>query len=249
MPFTLSHPAIILRLSDSRYKLSLTGLIAGSMVPDFEYYFQMKLDENLGHHVHGIPLFDIPVALMLCFLFHNLIRNPLIYYLPQWYRSRLVSIVEFNWNEYAWKNKLNIILSVFIGVLSHLAWDGFTHHDGFFVEQLTFLSAPVTLGGKTIHVYDLLQVISSLWGLWYLQYYIASMPVYKLTATTYSILPYWATLSFATLVIFLLRFLIFDKAVTSMDFVFAFIGSMIYATIILSAALSKLKIFKRFNQS
>jgi len=36
MPFTFSHPAIVLPLTKARLKLSATGLIVGSTIPDFE---------------------------------------------------------------------------------------------------------------------------------------------------------------------------------------------------------------------
>lgn len=41
MPFTFSHPAIILPLSYLPKKwFSLTGLIIGSLIPDFEYLLE-----------------------------------------------------------------------------------------------------------------------------------------------------------------------------------------------------------------
>ncbi|SEF46838.1 protein of unknown function [Flavobacterium urumqiense] len=42
MPFTFSHPAIILPFLKNK-KLSATALIIGSMSPDFEYFFRMKM--------------------------------------------------------------------------------------------------------------------------------------------------------------------------------------------------------------
>ncbi|WP_240482010.1 DUF4184 family protein [Flavobacterium psychrophilum] len=40
MPFTFSHPAIILPLRYlPRQWFSLTGLIIGSLTPDFEYFW------------------------------------------------------------------------------------------------------------------------------------------------------------------------------------------------------------------
>jgi hypothetical protein len=42
MPFTFAHPAIVLPLKHLPKRwYSLTGLIIGSMTPDFEYFIRM----------------------------------------------------------------------------------------------------------------------------------------------------------------------------------------------------------------
>ena len=48
MPFTFSHPAAVLPLRLlPRHWFSLTGLVIGSMVPDFEYFLRsMRLTVN-----------------------------------------------------------------------------------------------------------------------------------------------------------------------------------------------------------
>ena len=56
MPFTPAHPAIVLPLIRSRY-FSATGLIIGSLSPDFEYFFKMSVDSIYSHSKGGIILF------------------------------------------------------------------------------------------------------------------------------------------------------------------------------------------------
>jgi hypothetical protein len=52
MPFTFSHPAIILPLAYLPKKwYSMTGLVIGSLVPDFEYFLRMSM---AGYHSHTI---------------------------------------------------------------------------------------------------------------------------------------------------------------------------------------------------
>jgi len=49
MPFTFSHPAIVLPLATLRRQwISATGLIIGSITPDFEYFIRMKNTESTG---------------------------------------------------------------------------------------------------------------------------------------------------------------------------------------------------------
>lgn len=52
MPFTFAHQAIILPLKKSK-RFCSTALIAGSIVPDFEFFFQLREVENIGHRWHG----------------------------------------------------------------------------------------------------------------------------------------------------------------------------------------------------
>ncbi len=50
MPFTFSHPAIILPLKYLPQNwFSLTGLIIGSLTRDFEYFIRMKVRSNYSH--------------------------------------------------------------------------------------------------------------------------------------------------------------------------------------------------------
>jgi hypothetical protein len=164
MPFTFAHPAIILPLTKSK-RFSITALIAGSLVPDFEFFFQMREVENIGHHWYGVLLFDFPVALTCCFLFHNLLRNTLVINLPASFRNRLAYGLDFDWNKYARTNKWNISLSLFIGIASHILWDGFTHYDGLIVKMFPVLAAKTSVAGFDIPVYYLLQLVFSVMGL------------------------------------------------------------------------------------
>lgn len=176
MPFTFAHPAIILPLHKSK-RFSFTALIAGSMVPDFEFFFQLREVENIGHYWYGILLFDFPMALVFCFLFHNLLRNSLVSNLPACFRNRVADILDFDWNAYARTNKWNIILSLLIGIASHILWDGFTHYNGLFVEMFPLLSAKTGITGLDLPFYFLLQLVFSVIGLLSVVNIIRRMPL------------------------------------------------------------------------
>jgi Domain of unknown function (DUF4184) len=221
MPFTFSHPAI---------------------VPDFEFFLQMKLDENTGHHLNGFILFDLPVALVLCFVFHNLIRNSFISYLPAWYRRRFNSAINFNWNSYAANNKTRLLIATSIGIGSHLLWDGFTHDDGFFVLLIPALQKSISFFQVNIPVYSMLQLGCSVWGLWAVQKFIAAIPVETGTlAKTEKNYIYWSWLTIISIAIFTCRLFTMNGSFKSMDLVFAGIGSMLYAWIAISIGYFKLK--------
>jgi hypothetical protein len=97
MPFAFSHPAVILplRLLPNRY-YSLTGLVAGGMAPDFEYFIRMNLGSIYSHTLAGIFYFDIPVGIAICFIFHDVVRDGLIDHLLVTLQQRFYSLKGFN---------------------------------------------------------------------------------------------------------------------------------------------------------
>lgn len=175
MPFTLAHPVIILPLTKAK-RFSATALIAGSMAPDFEFFFQLREVENIGHHWWGIWLFDLPVAWLFCYLFHNLLCKLFLGNLPAPLRNRLLPARPLNWNQYAATNKAAVFVSLLVGIASHLLADGFTHYDGMFVAMIPALAQNIGIGGHQIPAYFLLQVGSSLAGMMILGWYLYQMP-------------------------------------------------------------------------
>ncbi|MBL0335823.1 MAG: DUF4184 family protein [Chitinophagaceae bacterium] len=93
MPFTFAHPALIIPLKKIRGGLSLTALAVGSMVPDFENFFNMQETEVTSHQLSGFFLFDLPVGLFACFLFHNLLKHGFVENLPRFYQRRFSHLV------------------------------------------------------------------------------------------------------------------------------------------------------------
>ena len=178
MPFTFAHPAIILPLKHIRISkyFSLTALIAGSLVPDFEYFIRMKMESRYSHTLLGVFYFDLPLGLVCCFLFHNIVRNDLFANLPRFLRTRLCAYTGFNWNIFFLKHPILIILSLLVGSLSHLLWDAFTHAYGFFVGIISVLNHAFVINGVSIPVYKMLQHGSSLVGCSILFYVIMKLP-------------------------------------------------------------------------
>src|SRR5690242_10647193 len=136
MPFTFSHPAIVLPLSRLSSKwFSLTGLVVGSLTPDFEYFLRMRMAGSYAHTLQGVVVFCLPVGILLAFLFHNVARNSLLENMPAFLRSRLIQFSAFDWSAYFWRRWSIVVMSVLVGAASHLFWDGFTHAHGYFVKM------------------------------------------------------------------------------------------------------------------
>ncbi|MCP2029556.1 hypothetical protein L1276_004743 [Flavobacterium sp. HSC-32F16] len=165
MPFTFSHPAIVLPLKYLPKKwFSFTGLIIGSMTPDFEYFIRMKVQSNYSHTIAGIFWFDLPLALFLSFIFHNIVKHQLFDNLPNNIRSRFILFKAFKWNDYFKQNWIIVMVSILIGTASHLFWDSFTHDHGYFVNHIPELKESILIFNKKIPYLKVAQHSSSFIG-------------------------------------------------------------------------------------
>lgn len=235
MPFTLAHPSIIFPLENTKFKLSVTALVTGSMVPDFEFFFQMREVDNIGHHWYGIILFDIPVAFILCFLFHNLIKEAFVANLPARYQKRCIPVLEINWNNYVSDNKLRVTVSILIGIASHIFLDGFTHADGFFVSIAPVLLKNIYLFSYAMPVYYLLQIAFSIIGLLIVYQKIAAMPeVEANNSLTQKNKLYWPAFIITLLAILLTRLSIWPEFNSFWGVFMAVMGGITYSWILIS---------------
>lgn len=199
MPFTFSHTCVVLPFLRNK-RLSDTALIVGTMSPDLEFFFRMKMKSTYSHTFLGIFLIDFPLALVVMFLFHQLIKVPLINNLPSFFQQRLQELKSADWLFYFKNNFRKIILSFLLGTLTHLFWDSMTHWDGLLVLSFSFFSTPI-LG---IPLFSLAQHFSSVIGLLALGFYIYKLPttavgVSKVEAS------YWFLSIFIGLLIFVIR--------------------------------------------
>jgi len=165
MPFTFSHPAIVLPLTLKKIRLSATGLIIGSMTPDFEYFIRMRNVSKYSHTYAGLFWFDLPLALLLCFIYHTIVRNSLFDSLPIFLKERFIIYKKFQWANFFQKNWLFVCVSILIGAASHIVWDAFTHETLFFVERDPEFSTVMKVGTVNLAGYRFLQLASSIIGL------------------------------------------------------------------------------------
>lgn len=240
MPFTFAHPALILPLTTSK-RFSATALITGSMTPDLEYFLQMREVENIGHSWFGVIIFDFPLALALCFLFHNLLKVNLVLHLPAFVRNRVAAFEPIEWNKYFKNHYATVSLSLLIGIASHILWDGFTHHNGLFVEIFPRLYTSTILFGSSLALYFVLQLVFSFLGLGILLFSFFRLPVKNHQKVHQKNLWYWP-FSLGLLSLILCIRLIFWPQYNSFWGVFmAVMGSIIYSWTLVSL------IFKLFK--
>src|SRR6478752_8441685 len=206
MPFTPAHPAIVLPFINKRF-FSATALIAGSVSPDFEYFFKASVSSSHGHTLAGLFYFDLPVAMFLCFVFHLLIKDNLISNLPAFFQKRLVPVKSLDFKKYFSEHYGVVIYSALIGSFSHLFWDSFTHNGEFFVNHLDiYKKIYVPFEGVNYPLFYALQHISTWVGLTVVGLYIIFLPVDRSIKPADPKIVYWLILTFLSAGFFALRF-------------------------------------------
>lgn len=201
MPFTFAHPAIILPLKNlpSKY-VSMTGLIIGSMLPDFEYFIRMLIKSIYSHTLPGILYFDLPLGIVLALIFHLIVKNNLIDNLPDYLYNRLSIYKNAHWIQYFKKNILIVCISIIIGTLSHILWDMFTHPTGYFVQIMPILDSKIHISSLQIPVYKILQHGSTCIGALVILFYINKQKIYPSEMRKVDI-KYWILWGGLTLII------------------------------------------------
>ncbi|WP_223064972.1 DUF4184 family protein [Streptomyces sp. NBC_00258] len=171
MPFTLSHPAAVLPLM--RRPFVPAALVAGAVAPDVPYFltrlgvsetssqdwYGPLLNATETHSFDAGLLVDLPLAVVLVAA-HRMLRAPVTALLPSGLRlpePERVPGLRAKVRYTVW-----LLVSALMGIASHLAWDSFTHGDGFLVTHVEVLRASA-LGGLTVA--RLLQYASTAFGL------------------------------------------------------------------------------------
>lgn len=165
MPFTFSHPALVFPFAYFPQKyFSWTGLIIGSMTPDFEYFIRMRILSIYSHTFSGLFWFDLPLGIAFAFIFHNVIKKPLFDNLPNFFQVRFAKYRKLRWNRHFKYHSVIVVVSILIGAASHILWDSFTHSTGFFAQLIPFLSSEIPLFNQQIPIHKILQHVSTLIG-------------------------------------------------------------------------------------
>jgi len=162
MPFTLAHPIAVLPLWQlTQKKLDLPALMMGSMMPDVSYFLALQTVPNIGHSLTGIFVEGIPSGLVLLLLGRYLLWRPVVSLLPTTVSDRIPSTA---YSFLPFSRVFNLVLSLFIGALTHIFWDSFTHKSGWGVQQISWLSSEL-LG---LSIYKWLQYGGGVVGLFLL---------------------------------------------------------------------------------
>ena len=157
MPLTFSHPAAVLPLKKLCPKhLNLLALALGSLLPDLGYFFFLFPEASFGHSMIGTLVLDLPVGLA-------------IYAAYAW-----ASADKITWaGGKRLRDFCKVGVSLWLGALSHVIWDGFTHQRGVFGAIPVLNTAIVQIGGQPFPLYKILQHLSSVLGLVALAFYLS----------------------------------------------------------------------------
>lgn len=208
MPFTFSHPALVLPFYKFQSNwFSLTGLIAGSISPDFEYYFRMEKGITFySHTLLSLFYFNLPVGLLLSFLFHAIVRKPLLRNLTGFFFIRFSTFYNVDWS-HIFRNKFfTLVISILLGGITHLLWDGLTHSiaDFAYVNQYKIPIFSSWINHSVI--YGAIHILFSLAGLFYL-----GMVLIKMKKDDVLLVPkkhshFWTNISIITILVMMLKY-------------------------------------------
>ncbi|MDL2303698.1 DUF4184 family protein [Dysgonomonas sp. OttesenSCG-928-D17] len=242
MPFTFSHPIAVLPLAylPKRW-VSLTGLIIGSVIPDFEYFLRMRMQSDYSHTLGGVFWLDLPLAVVLAFTFHNIVRDALFDNLPGFLQTRFAGYKQFDWNSYFKKNWIVVIVSVLIGIFSHLLWDSFTHETGWFVERYGWFGEIVGIGGLQLPVFKILQYSSTVLGGLALLLVVWKMPAGNIPTVKVNI-RYWIVFVAIVALILLVRLLTGLNYKLYGHVIVNFISALLMALILTPLLIKKCKV-------
>ncbi|WP_431836811.1 DUF4184 family protein [Cellulomonas sp. Y8] len=173
MPFTLAHPAAVLPFA--RPPFVPAALVAGALAPDVPYFLPLPrsagswyepfVNATTTHAWPGALAVAVPTAALLLGLWW-LVRVPL--------RALVASgtakprerggagappgaASAFTTRTAAW-----VVVSLVLGVLTHVVWDAVTHGDGALVQRVAWLREPLVSGVPAARV---LQHLSTAAGL------------------------------------------------------------------------------------
>lgn len=230
MPFTFAHPAAVLPFLKKRY-FSATGLLVGSIAPDFEYFLKMRSGSVHSHSLAGMFYFDLPISFLIAFLFHQLVKDDLISNSPGFLQRRLVDVKQFDFLTFIKSRYWMFVYSALLGVSTHLVWDSFTHSGALMAEQIPLImTVKVPFQGVNYPLWYTLQNISSIVGLSLVIIYVLRLEPQEglITKPFWS---FWLLLTTIASVSFYLRYA-FGKRMSEGNTVVAMVSALLLALLI-----------------
>ena len=141
-------------------KAVLSALVIGSMVPDVWYFLPFALKRSDTHSIAGLFWFCVPAGVLVYLAYHAIVKVPLFGLLPAGLARRLAADPAGQ-PGFPRASALAVVANVFLGALSHLAWDALTHQ-GRVVDRMPVLRAPLfSVGSYQAYGYSVLQHAST----------------------------------------------------------------------------------------
>ena len=163
MPFTPAHAVAVLPFRKTR--LNLPAMVVGSLSPDFEFFLRLAPHTEFGHTWLGILALDLPLSLIILWLYQSYLRPGLYAVAPRLFPFREESLKErpaFR----GLKQLMLIVVSILLGALTHILWDSFTHDNMWPYAHIAWLRIGVHLPlHRYMQIDDILQYLSSAAGM------------------------------------------------------------------------------------
>ena len=144
MPFTVSHAVVALPFV--RTPLVPAAIAVGAMTPDLPLFVRgTPVSYQLTHTNVAVAAL---IALGLLLLWYVMVRPAVRALAPSWLAARLprewdVVAAPRWWRRHpAWLSTLLLVVSLALGVLSHIAWDAFTHEGRWGAKLFPALDEP-----------------------------------------------------------------------------------------------------------
>lgn len=140
MPFTPSHAVVALPFV--RTALVPAAIAIGSMTPDTPLFFKVGPDYWFTHDWLGALVVDLPLALALLLVWRLLLRPATAQLTPRWFAERWPA--DWSRRGSGWHSLWGgqdataparlravalLVVSLALGIATHLVWDAFTHAD------------------------------------------------------------------------------------------------------------------------
>ena len=162
MPLTFAHPAAILPFSRKSKYIHFSAIVLGSMSPDFEYFLRGQPMGEIGHTLTGFFLYNLPLVALVYFIYYLFVHQTLLNHSP-------VNLQDSHTNKVDSSQTLKVFVfcySALFGMFTHVAWDSFTHSNGYMVQTFPALfTATFTIFGFDIPLFKFLQHGSTVLGI------------------------------------------------------------------------------------
>lgn len=164
MPWTFAHPAaavLVRRFGGA--SLPLSGLAMGSLSPDFGYYVGAFGLATHAHTLRGTLEVCVPSAFVLLLIVLRL-RGFLVAPVPQPHRRAIECLPSPSLLSTA--NTARMLAALWVGAMTHVGWDSFTHAGGAMVSVIAPLRHVLfEVSGRTFATYNILQHVGTLFGI------------------------------------------------------------------------------------
>jgi hypothetical protein len=214
MPLTFAHPAVILPFSRKSKYINFSAMVLGSMAPDFEYFLRGQPMGEMGHTFTGFVFLNLPLVALIYFIYHSFVHQTLFNHLPFFIKDTYTNRLDSS-------NALKLIVfsySALFGMFTHVAWDSFTHLNGYMVLEFpAIFTNTYTIYGFNIPLYKFLQHGSTVVGITSIigYMYFKGLSQKNSRVDWRHILTFWSSLILLTILFVFLWYLIDSVSILS----------------------------------